>query len=207
MLRRQMRALVRAAAGGHLLVKFPMIAEVAEFDRARAILDMELAAAAQRGEAPPASVKAGVMLEVPALLWQLSALCKRVDFLSIGTNDLMQFVFACDRGNPRLSDRFDPLCAPMFTLFRAIVTEAAAAGVSLSLCGEMAGNPIEAMTLIALGFRTLSMAGNAIGPVKAMIRSLNVAKAAAYVVEIGNLPAHSLRSRLEAFARDHAVVV
>jgi phosphotransferase system enzyme I (PtsP) len=184
-----------------------MIAEIAEFDRARAILERELAEAAEGGVPPPSSVKVGVMLEVPALLWQLSALCARVDFLSVGTNDLMQFVFACDRGNPRLAQRFDPLSAPMFALFRAIIAETATAGVPLSMCGEMAGNPVEAMALIALGFRTLSMAGPAIGPVKAMIRSLDVARTATYVEAIGARPDHSLRSKLQAFARDHAVVL
>jgi phosphotransferase system, enzyme I, PtsP len=207
MLRHQLRALVRAASGRHLLVKFPMIAEVAEFDRARALLRVELANAARGGGRPPISVKTGVMLEVPALLWQLSALCERVDFLSIGTNDLMQFIFACDRGNPRLADRFDPLCAPMFGLFRAVVAAAGAAGVPLSMCGEMAGDPLEAMVLIALGFRTLSMAGAAIGPVKTMIRSLDVARTAAYAAEITSRPDHSLRSKLEAYAHDHAVAL
>jgi phosphotransferase system, enzyme I, PtsP len=171
------------------------------------MLDRELADAARAGKPPPASVKAGVMLEVPALLWQLSALCERVDFLSVGTNDLTQFLFACDRANPRLADRYDPLCAPMFALFRAVIVETTARGVPLSMCGEMAGDPVEAMTLIALGFRTLSMAATAINPIKAMIRSLDVAKTAAYVAEIGGRPDHSLRSKLAAYARDHAVAL
>ncbi len=173
MLREQLRALVRAAAGRNLLVKFPMIAEIPELERARALLDMELAYAAGEGRTPPASVKIGVMLEVPALLWQLPALCRRIDFLSIGTNDLLQFLFACDRGNPRLADRYDPLSAPMLAMLREVVAQTCSAAVPLSMCGEMAGNPIEAMVLIALGFRTLSMAGTAIGPVKTMIRSLD----------------------------------
>ena len=94
------------------------------------------------------------MLEVPALLWQLPALLQRVDFLSVGTNDLAQFVFACDRGNPLLAERYDLLSPPMLALLRHLVRECAAAGRPLSICGEMAGNPIEAMVLIALGFRT-----------------------------------------------------
>jgi phosphotransferase system enzyme I (PtsP) len=146
------------------------------------------------------------MLEVPALLWQLPALCRRIDFLSVGTNDLAQFIFACDRSNPRLADRYDLLSAPMLALFRQLVAQTAAAGLPLSMCGEMAGRPIEAMTLIALGFRTLSMAGTAIGPVKTMIRSLDVAAAADYLNEIGDYPDHSLRSKLEAYARDHGIV-
>ena len=207
MLREQLRALVRAAEGRDLLVKFPLIAELPELERARALLDMELVRAADEGRTPPTSVKIGVMLEVPALLWQLPALCRRVDFLSIGTNDLLQFLFACDRGNPRLADRYDPLSAPMLAILREIVAQACASAVPLSMCGEMAGNPIEAMVLIALGFRTLSMVGTAIGPVKTMIRSLDVAAVANYVFEVGARPDHSLRPKLEAYARDHAIAL
>jgi phosphotransferase system enzyme I (PtsP) len=207
MLREQLRALVRAAAGECLYVKFPMIAAVAELERARAILDMELERAAAEGRTLPRSVKIGVMLEVPSLLWQLEALCARIDFLSLGTNDLAQFLFACDRGNPRLAERYDLLSAPMLALFREVVAKSRAAQIPLSVCGEMAGNPLEAMALIALGFRTLSMAGTAIGPVKMMIRSLDVGRLESYLDEIAGRPDHSLRSKLEAHARDHGVVL
>ena len=207
MLRQQLRALIRAAEGRTLFVKFPMVAEVAELERARALVELELARAADERRLLPQSVKVGVMLEVPALLWQLPALCRRIDFLSVGTNDLLQFVFACDRGNPRLADRYDPLSAPMLALFREVIARTQEAGVSLSMCGDMAGNPIEAMVLIALGFRTLSMAATAIGPVKTMIRSLDAGAVAAYVDEIGSRPDHSLRPKLEAYARDHDIAV
>jgi phosphotransferase system enzyme I (PtsP) len=184
-----------------------MIAEISELERARALLDLELARAAGEGWTPPSSVKVGVMLEVPALLWQLPGLCRRVDFLSIGTNDLLQFLFACDRGNPRLADRYDPLSAPMLALLREVVVQTNAACVPLSMCGEMAGNPLEAMVLVALGFRTLSMSGTAIGPVKTMIRSLDAAAVADYLEEIGARPDHSLRPKLEAYAHDHAIAL
>jgi phosphotransferase system enzyme I (PtsP) len=207
MLRQQLRALIRAAAGQALYVKFPMVAEIAELERARAMLDLELARARREGRPPPRSVRIGVMLEVPALVWQLPALCRRVDFLSVGSNDLMQFLFACDRGNPRLADRYDPLSAPMVALFREVVGRAREAGVPLSMCGEMAGEPVEAMALIALGFRVLSMTATAIGPLKAMIRSLDAADAARYLDEIGERPDHSLRPWLEAYARDHAIAL
>jgi phosphotransferase system enzyme I (PtsP) len=207
MLREQLRALVRAAAGECLYVKFPMIAAVAELERTRAILDMELERAAAEGRALPKSVKIGVMLEVPSLLWQLEALCARIHFLSLGTNDLAQFLFACDRGNPRLAERYDLLSAPMLALFRQVVAKTRAAEVPLSVCGEMAGSPVEAMALIALGLRTLSMAATAIGPVKMMIRSLDIGKLESYLSEIGGRCDHSLRSKLEAYARDHGVAL
>ena len=207
MLRQQLRALLRAAAGRELWVKFPMIAEVAEFDDARRLLDLEQRRAAAEGYSLPRSVKIGVMLEVPSLLWQLPELLKRIDFLSIGTNDLAQFLFACDRGNPRLADRYDLLSAPIVALLRDVVAKCAAAEVPLSICGEMAGNPVDALALIALGFRTLSLTAAALGPVKTMIRSLDADGAARYLAEIGERPDHSLRHRLEAYARDHGVAL
>ena len=207
MLRQQLRALIRAARARTLFVKFPMVAEVAELERARALVDMELALAAKEGGVLPESIKIGVMLEVPSLLWQLPMLCERIDFLSIGTNDLLQFLFACDRGNPRLAERYDPLSAPMLALFREVIARTRTAGVSLSMCGDMAGNPIEAMALIALGFRTLSMAASSIGPVKTMIRSLDAGAVADYLDEIGSRPDHSLRPKLEAYARDHDIAL
>jgi phosphotransferase system, enzyme I, PtsP len=207
MLREQLRALIRAAEGRALCVMFPMVAELPELERARMFVDLELARASEERRRLPASVRIGVMLEVPALLWQLPNLCERVDFLSIGTNDLLQFLFACDRGNPRLADRYDPLSAPMLKLLREVVTQAKLASVPLSMCGEMAGNPVEAMVLIALGFRTLSMAGTAIGPVKTMIRSLDAAAVAEYVEEIGARADHSLKSKFEAYARDHLIAL
>jgi phosphotransferase system enzyme I (PtsP) len=207
MLRQQLRALLRASAGHDLFVSFPMIAEVAELERARDLLDAELRRLATEGREPPSTVKVGVMLEVPSLLWQLPALFERIDFLSIGTNDLAQFLFACDRGNPRLADRYDLLSAPMLAVFRDLITKCDAAGMPFSMCGEMAGNPLDAMVLIALGFRTLSVAANAIGPVKTMVRSLDAESLAVYLDEIGSRPDHSLRRRIEAYAHDHNVSV
>jgi phosphotransferase system enzyme I (PtsP) len=207
MLRQQLRALLRAAEGRDLWVMFPMIAEVAELDRACGLLETERRRAAAEGFAPPCAVKIGVMLEVPSLLWQMPALLERVDFLSIGTNDLAQFLFACDRGNPRLAERYDLLSAPMVALFRDVIAQCSAADVALSICGEMAGNPIDAMMLVALGFRTLSLSATALGPVKTMIRSLDAGAAARYLDEVGNRPDHSLRHRLAAYARDHAIAV
>jgi phosphotransferase system, enzyme I, PtsP len=207
MLRRQLRALIRAAQKRTLFVKFPMVAEIAELEAARKIVDLELARAVEEGRVLPRSVKIGVMLEVPALLWQLPELCQRVDFLSVGTNDLLQFLYASDRGNPRLAERYDPLSPPMLTAFREIIAQTRAAGVPLSMCGDMAGNPVEAMALIALGFRSLSMAATSIGPVKTMIRSLDAGAVAKYLDEIGHRPDHSLRPKLEAYARDHDITL
>ncbi len=207
LLRAQVRALLQAAAGRALYVMFPMIAEVAEFDAAREILDKEASRLETMGRTLPATVKAGAMLEVPALAWQLPALLERVDFLSVGSNDLMQFLFASDRGNPRLAERYDLLSPAVLSLLRHLVDACSRAGVPLSICGEMAGRPLEAMVLIGLGLRTISMSPSAVGPVKLMVRSLDVSQLGRYLDSLYDLPDHSLRNRLRDFARDHRIAI
>jgi len=207
MLRQQLRALLLAADGRPLSIMFPMVAEVAEFAAARRILEMELQRLAQRGKPLPQTLKVGAMLEVPALIWQLDSLCRQVDFISVGSNDLMQFLYAKDRGNARLAERYDVLAPGALTCLAEIVRAADHGGVTLSLCGEMAGSPLEAMALIGLGFRNLSMSPSAIGPVKAMVRSLDVGPLRQYLAVVTRLPDHSLREKLREFARDHGVSI
>ncbi|WP_029010670.1 phosphoenolpyruvate--protein phosphotransferase [Azospirillum halopraeferens] len=208
LLRQQIRALLRAAGGRpSLSVMFPMIAEVAEFEAARRLLRMECARAEADGYALPGDLRVGAMIEVPSLLFQLPALLPRVDFLSVGSNDLMQYVFACDRGNPRTATRYDPLSPPMLSLLKRLVEACDGAGVPLSICGEMAGRPLDAMALIGLGFRTLSMAPPAVGPVKMMLRSLDVAALRQYMNGLYDRSEHSARTKLHAFARDHGVLI
>lgn len=207
MLRRQLRALLHAAAGRKLRVMFPMIAEVAEYEAARGVLAIEMLRAASRGLPPPSDIKVGVMIEVPSLLWQLPALLPAVDFVSVGSNDLCQFLFACDRGNPRLAGRYDPLSPAMLTLLRGLVRQCDEHNVPVSLCGEMAGNPLDAMALVGIGFRNLSMAPSSIGPVKTMVRSLRLAPLEQFLPSLAAAPDHSVRSNLSAFARDHGVII
>jgi phosphotransferase system enzyme I (PtsP) len=207
LLRTQLRAMIRAAAGGQLRVVFPMISEVAEFDAARALLDQELAAWRDEGGTPPAEVKAGAMLEVPALLWQLPALFARVDFVSVGSNDLFQFVFASDRTNPKVSSRYDVLSPPALSLMRDLAARAQAAGMQLTLCGEMAGTPIEAMAAIGCGFEHLSMQPTKLPVVKAMVRSLERAPLIGLIAKLAQGADHSARDALMAFARDTGVEV
>jgi len=207
MLRQQVRALVRAANGRPLSLMFPMVAEVAEFERARRILDMELAREKSAGGRLPRRLRIGAMVEVPSLLWQLPALLPKVDFLSVGSNDLLQFLFATDRGNPRISERFDPLSPTFLKVLRGLVAESAKAGVPLSLCGEMAGRPLDAMALVGLGFRSISMTAGSIGPVKTMVRALRLRPLQDYLRSLLAAPDHSVRDKLRAFARDHGIPV
>jgi phosphotransferase system enzyme I (PtsP) len=177
LLRAQIRALLRAGSGCDMKIMLPMVATVNEFLRARLLVRRELAMLERDGRAAPASLKLGVMVEVPSLLFELPEIAREADFLSIGTNDLMQFLFAADRENSRVSERFDPLCAAGLRALRMIVEEAARADCPVTVCGEMGGKPIEALALIALGYRSFSMSAASVGPVKAMLRALDSGKA------------------------------
>lgn len=207
MLRQQLRALVQATADEDLLVMFPMIAEVGEFRFARSLLAAEIERQRAAGHVLPRQVKVGAMLEVPALLFQLPELLPHLDFLSIGTNDLFQFLFASDRGNYRISERYDVLSPAVFRALRSVLDECARAGVPLSLCGEMAGRPLDAMALIGLGFRNLSLAPPALGPIKAMIRSANLQSLTHYLDSLVRHDQCSVRDHLRAYAHDHGVAV
>ena len=207
LLRQQLRALLRAAAGRKLTVMFPMVSEVAEFEAARKILQIEIDRCRKMQHELPAEIEIGVMLEVPSLAFQLDALLDRIDFLSIGSNDLLQFLFAVDRGNARLSDRYDALSPAALSFLHTVVGKCDSAGVRCTLCGEMGGAPLEAMALIGIGFRSLSMSPPSIGPVKAMLRTLPVARTEAFILPLLSSPDHSLREQLRAFAADHGVAV
>lgn len=206
-MRHQLRALLRAAAGRELSVMFPMVAEVAELVQSRRILDIEIERESQAGNPLPSRVRVGTMLEVPALALQLDALLPLVDFVSVGTNDLMQFLFAVDRGNPRIAERYDTLAPTMMRFMRYVASKCRDHDVPLSVCGEMAGRPLEAMGLIGVGIRSLSVSAPAIGPVKTMIRSLDVAGLEAYLKTLLDSPDHSLRHKLKNFANDRGVVL
>lgn len=154
---------------------FPMVADIGEFAAARAVFQREVDRQAASGRGAPARLRIGAMIEVPALLWQLPQLLETADFVSVGTNDLVQFLFASDRGSPRLGDRYDSLSQPVLRALGAIATEAGRVGKSATVCGEMASRPLEALALVACGFRSLSMPPAAVGPVKAMIRGFTSA--------------------------------
>jgi phosphotransferase system enzyme I (PtsP) len=176
LLRTQLRGLLHAAVGRELRVMLPMITELDEIRQGRALLDKELAHLKRHGHQPPERVLLGAMVEVPSMLWQLDGLAQVADFISVGSNDLLQFMTASDRGNMLVAGRFDPLSRPFLRALRTIARAAAAARLPATLCGEMAGNPLAAMALIGLGYRSLSMSAAAIGPVKAMARSLDAGR-------------------------------
>jgi phosphotransferase system enzyme I (PtsP) len=152
---------------------FPMVATVDEFDRAKALVEREMAHLERYGYPLPDSIKLGVMVEVPSLLFEIDEIASRADFLSVGSNDLMQFLFAADRENPQMASRFDPLSPSCLRALQMVARAGRKAGIPVTLCGESASMPLEAMVLIGLGYRTLSMSPASIGPVKAMLLELN----------------------------------
>jgi phosphotransferase system enzyme I (PtsP) len=209
LLRTQIRALLKAAAGRPLKIMFPMVATCDEFIRAKAIVDRETAYLTRHNHTLPSDLKLGVMLEVPSLLFQLEEICSMADFISIGSNDLMQFLFAVDRENRMVSNRFDPLCAPSLRALKLIVETAAARECPVTLCGEIGGRPLEAMALLALGYRSLSMSPTSLGPVKAMLLALDAQEARALLVAELERSAisESLRPQLAGFAKSHGIPV
>ena len=202
LLRSQVRALLRAASGRELRIMFPMVAAVTEFDQAKVLVERELTHLRRHGHKLPERVQVGTMLEVPSLLYQLDELLERVDFLSVGSNDLLQFLFAVDRGNSLVAKRFDPLCQPMMRALKQIVDKGKEHNKPVTLCGELASSPIGALALLGLGYRSMSLSPTAVGPVKAMVLDLDVRKLEKLTHELvaQQDPNLSIRDKLTAFA-------
>jgi phosphotransferase system enzyme I (PtsP) len=202
LLRRQLRALLLAAGGRELSVMFPMVATVAEFRAARALLLAE----AQRVRPSPGNLRIGTMLEVPALLWQLPELLREVDFISIGSNDLLQFLFAADRGTPSLYDRYDFLSQPVLDIVSQLTVAARAASVPVSLCGEAASRPLEALVIAALGVHTLSMPASGILPIKAMLAQIDLASFQSVLGAIRRGGGMGMREPIATWAREQGII-
>jgi phosphotransferase system, enzyme I, PtsP len=207
LLRTQLRAFLRGAAGHELRVMIPMVSAASEMDQVHELLDKERAILKAKGHEGPKRIAVGAMIEVPCLLFELDALMKKVDFVSIGSNDLLQFMFAADRTNARVGSRYDALSPAPLKALRTLVKAATKHDVPLTLCGEMAGRPVEALALIALGFRSLSMAPASIGPVKTMILSLNAARATKMLDDLIKKGAPDIRAELEAFAKSQGIEI
>ncbi|MBL8658552.1 MAG: phosphoenolpyruvate--protein phosphotransferase [Rhodospirillales bacterium] len=206
MLRQQLQALIKAAVERDLWLMFPMLTDVSEFRYGRALLDKELARVRGRSGRSPRRVYVGAMLEVPALIYQLPELLGLVDFLSIGTNDLFQFIFASDRGNYQISERYDSLSPVALSILRTILQQCQAARVPVSICGEMAARPLDALALIGIGYRAISMSPPAVGPIKATIRGVRLATLEGYVASLCAGRQRSVREQLRAYALDHGVM-
>ena len=200
LMKAQARALLEASAGRTLNIMFPMISEPWEFDAAKAVFEAQLEYLTGRKKLLPKRIRYGAMLEVPALADALDILLPKIDFLSIGTNDLTQFLFAADRADPRLAERYDWLSASILRFIRRVALACEAHDVNLSVCGEMGGRPLEAAALIGIGIKNLSITPAGIGPIKAMVRSLDRAAIVRQVEAMLSRPTENFRAELEQWA-------
>ena len=207
LMKAQARALIEAAAGKVLRVMFPMISEPWEYEEARALFEEQVEWARNAHRKRPSKIEFGAMLEVPSLAEMLDQLLPRVDFLSIGTNDLTQFLFAADRSEPRLAQRYDWLSPAILRFLKRVLDACRAAKVPVRICGEMAGRPLEAMALIGLGAENFSITPAGVGPVKAMVRSLDAAAIRSRMEQLLAKPPKDMRKALAEWARRHNVTI
>ena len=207
LLRTQLRAMLRAGAGRDLRIMFPMVATASEIDAAKDLTMREVMHLTRHGYELPRDLKLGIMIEVPSVLFALDEILPRVDFVSVGSNDLTQYLFAADRDNKRVATRFDPLSPSMLRALKTITDKAAIHGTSVTLCGEMGGKPLDALALIGIGYRNLSMSPASLGPVKAMLLALDAGEAQAFIADklAGTSGADSIREDLRSFAEAKGV--
>jgi len=207
LMKAQARALIEAGAGRTLSVMFPMVSEPWEFDEARHLFEAQRTWLVGQGKKVPKSIRYGAMLEVPALAECLDILLPNLSFLSVGTNDLTQFLFAADRSNPKLAERYDWLSPAILRFLARVVAPCAAHNVQLTVCGEMGGRPLEAMALLGLGINRLSITPAAIGPIKAMIQSLDIGALREAIPTLLNRPPRNMREALLAWGESHNVTL
>jgi phosphotransferase system enzyme I (PtsP) len=207
LMKAQARALIEASAGKVLRVMFPMVSEPWEYEEARALFEAQVEWARKGHRKLPKRIEFGAMLEVPGLAEMLDELLPRVDFISIGTNDLTQFLFAADRSDPRLAQRYDWLSPAILRFLKRVLDAAREANVPARICGEMAGRPLEAMALIGIGAENFSITPAGVGPVKAMVRSLDASAARARLEQLLARPPRDVRKALTDWARRHSVTI
>ncbi|HEV8408417.1 MAG TPA: phosphoenolpyruvate--protein phosphotransferase, partial [Sphingomicrobium sp.] len=207
LMKAQARALIEASGGKVLRVMFPMVSEPWEYERARSLFEEQVEWAGKANRPVPTRIEFGAMLEVPSLAEMLDQLLPRVDFISIGTNDLTQFLFAADRSDPRLAQRYDWLSPAILRFLKRVLMACRAAGVPARVCGEMAGRPLEAMALIGIGAESFSITPAGVGPVKAMVRSLDGSAVRARLDQLLARPPKDMRKALTDWARRHSVTI
>lgn len=207
LLKVQARALLEAASGRVLQVMFPMVSEAWEFDAAKAVFDTQIAFLRQLKRPLPEEIRYGVMLEVPSLAEQLDLIAPKISFLSVGTNDLTQFLFAADRSNPKLAERYDWLSLSILRFLQRAVRAVSDHRVAVTVCGEMGGRQLEAMALIGLGIRRLSITPASVGPIKQMVRQLDVAALETAMAGWLAAPPPNLREALSGWAEAQGITL
>ncbi|MEO1048323.1 MAG: phosphoenolpyruvate--protein phosphotransferase, partial [Pseudomonadota bacterium] len=205
LMKAQARALLEAAGGRSLYVMFPMVSEPWEFDAAKAVFDEQLAFLRSKKKLSPEAIHFGAMLEVPALAEVLDLLLPKLSFLSVGTNDLTQFLFAADRANPRLAQRYDWLSPSIIRFLRRVVQNSVGSGVDVGVCGEMGGRRLEALALLGIGFRRLSITPAAVGPIKELVRRVDLTELSAAMNGWLADPSVDLRQALMAWTEQRGI--
>ncbi|MEZ5892857.1 MAG: phosphoenolpyruvate--protein phosphotransferase [Parvularculaceae bacterium] len=206
MIRPQLRALLLAAAGRTLWVMFPFVTLPSEIDDIRELLAREIDRAQRRGKELPADIKIGAMIETPAAAWRADKLAEKVDFLSIGGNDLAQFYFAADRDSDRVQRRYDPLNAGFLSFLMATVEKVSRSGTPLSYCGEQTADAVTAAALIGVGVRQFSLPAAFVGPFRRLVRTIDARKTHDWLAEQVAQPATTLRPALAKFLKESGVV-
>ncbi|MFA7602034.1 MAG: phosphoenolpyruvate--protein phosphotransferase [Novosphingobium sp.] len=206
LLKVQARALLEAAAGRTLNVMFPMVCEPWEFEAAKLVFESQLAFLKARKKLLPEAIRYGAMLEVPALAEQLDLLLPKLSFLSIGTNDLTQFLFAADRSNPKLAARYDWLSPAILRFIQRVVRSLDGHAIDLTVCGEMGGRQLEALALIGVGIRRLSITPAAVGPIKELVCKIDLPEIEAAMQGWLAAPPPNLRAELESWTSARGII-
>ncbi|HRO10045.1 phosphoenolpyruvate--protein phosphotransferase [Amaricoccus sp.] len=201
-MRMQLQALIRAAKGRPLRIMFPFVADPGEFEAGRRLVLDEMIREQSLGHTVPSELKIGAMLEVPSLAFAGDGFFELADFISIGGNDLKQFFFAADRENELVRRRYDMLSTSFLDFLEHVIGRCAGQGTPLSFCGEDAGRPVEALGLAAIGFRNLSMRPASIGPVKALLRKIDLSSARRVIDSARRAGERSVRPALEAWLQE-----
>jgi phosphotransferase system enzyme I (PtsP) len=207
LLKVQARALLEAAGGRVLNVMFPMVSEAWEFDAAKEIFDSQIAFLRQLKKPLPRSVRYGVMLEVPSLAEQLDIMAPKISFLSIGTNDLTQFLFAADRSNPKLAERYDWLSISIMRFLHRAINCVRDHPIDVTVCGEMGGRQLEAVALLGLGIRRLSITPASVGPIKQLVASIDLAALEQAMAGWLKNPPTDMRATLAKWAGDRGIAI
>jgi phosphotransferase system enzyme I (PtsP) len=207
LLKVQARALMEAAAGRTLNVMFPMVSEPWEFDAAKAVFDTQLEFLKRTRRTLPEAIRYGVMLEVPSLAEMLDVLIPKVGFISIGTNDLTQFLFAADRANPKLAERYDWVSPAILRFLRRVVAATVGHPVQLGVCGEMGGRRLEALALLGLGITRLSITPAAVGPIKELVRKVDMKAIGKAMAGWLATPPPDMRAALQKWAEEREIEV
>lgn len=207
LLKAQARALLEAGAGRTLNVMFPMVAEPWEFDAAKAVFDGQLAYLRSQKKVLPEAIRYGIMLEVPALAEQLDLIAPKISFLSIGTNDLTQFLFAADRSNPKLAERYDWLSPAILRFLQRVIRSLDGRGIDVGVCGEMGGRRLEALALMGLGIRRLSITPAAVGPIKELVGRVDLRVISEAMEGWLASPPENMRATLSQWAVERGILV